>query len=1237
MIDTVTRSSDKSLPGLTAALQQAPVFAALSPQVEQAVSSAGTAVSDTARQLKLPENQVRIVSDAVRTALSSEPRVTPARLSQVLVDAGISPTQASSLAKSSLDSFSAALLRMPEISVSAPLISSRQEAGEIARDILKSPTPQKALDTLTERIVSAKNLPREEAARAAGILIKTATDTPDKSFTALTEALSRTPLFIPNVPAVVPAAAVGPLIFPLISSTGMAENVARLITQAPDHSQALTHVARFLADTGLSETNAQSAAKIMVGTAAVASKSPGANLQTIAQAIYQNPVFVTASPSSVSALASTQDAVVAAAQRLRFSQKQLSQVRQVLQDSFLYRPQIEMSGLHQRLIESGISSKEAGSLAKTAHTSFHKFLGSSSGLTPPPPVYDQFAQIVSAMLSTAEVGTDRRTVVVNRLIPALSRSPEYVRTVIASSLNASSPGRDLSHIEGSLQTLFQIYDPAAPPQNQSLRVILDNFFRSVSPAVSPSTAPDYQEAFLQYHLDLNSLINRFPAKSPPTLLLKSVQPFLGHMFVADPSWAVRQTVGLIQQVSPNITLTQALDYLAPLSSSLVSLHPVASNLSGLISSQMRFHLGQTHPDMVNHLLLYKMFLPDASADQIKSHVNTLLPHFESVFGKSINPEAFAAFAAGVAPLSAGFKLYPRKEDLLVQSFFVSFLQKGVVQDKAANLALRARKELLPAYYLSGLIEIPSGLNPDQIKHLRLQAFRDLLPPAWDLFLLRHARDIPPSGQQLDHTGAVYAYFNRFIGSPDRVNINKEGPAIFTQHLNAYITHLSTYPQRYVKGRVAEVLIRFFDTEQGKKLLATKAGKAIHSRLESHITAGRISLAPPSLSDLSFHPTTLRGYRIIRPVTRLASSAYQKISSSFVGKAVSSAAAKVAASAIGKAVANLLVKTGVKAAVQAALQALGSTVPVIGNIIAFVVGWVAGEILGKVVNLAIRAAKWVKENFVPVIGASVGLAVGAVIAPTIPVVILFGAVGLGASIVGGAVATYGLAVLVNPFVTAASIVLTPVAVVILILPIVVAFFLHIITSSAYVVPRSSLIMVGGPGSPGGGAGGGGGTLVCSSPTTGQCAISVMTPVFGSEAENASAVCNAESGGDPAAINPNCPDYSVGLFQINLYCHPNTGFFSTSAGQSLASIVASHGASSCYDAFSSPLDEPGGPKAVCRYGTSACSTVTVTNPGLLQDCVGWFSNAQNNIAYASWKFQQDGDWSAWTTAVACGIAP
>src|SRR3989344_2991167 len=62
---------------IAAALQQAPVFAALSPQVEQAVSSAGTAVSDTARQLKFPENQVRIVSDAVRTALSSEPRVTP--------------------------------------------------------------------------------------------------------------------------------------------------------------------------------------------------------------------------------------------------------------------------------------------------------------------------------------------------------------------------------------------------------------------------------------------------------------------------------------------------------------------------------------------------------------------------------------------------------------------------------------------------------------------------------------------------------------------------------------------------------------------------------------------------------------------------------------------------------------------------------------------------------------------------------------------------------------------------------------------------------------------------------------------------------------------------------------------------------------------------------------------------------------------------------------------------------
>ena len=72
---------------------------------------------------------------------------------------------------------------------------------------------------------------------------------------------------------------------------------------------------------------------------------------------------------------------------------------------------------------------------------------------------------------------------------------------------------------------------------------------------------------------------------------------------------------------------------------------------------------------------------------------------------------------------------------------------------------------------------------------------------------------------------------------------------------------------------------------------------------------------------------------------------------------------------------------------------------------------------------------------------------------------------------------------------------------------------------------------------------------AAPTGGRCQIGtgLCSPTYlsqwfpGCHANQASVICNRESGGNPTALNDDCrigatPDYSAGLFQINLLVHP-----------------------------------------------------------------------------------------------------
>ncbi len=87
--------------------------------------------------------------------------------------------------------------------------------------------------------------------------------------------------------------------------------------------------------------------------------------------------------------------------------------------------------------------------------------------------------------------------------------------------------------------------------------------------------------------------------------------------------------------------------------------------------------------------------------------------------------------------------------------------------------------------------------------------------------------------------------------------------------------------------------------------------------------------------------------------------------------------------------------------------------------------------------------------------------------------------------------------------------------------------------------------GGAGDSGGAAGYGG---TCQILTSGPCSVANLRPIFGARAEDASRICNKESGGNaiesrsdiccgPGANCAGAPSFSGGYFQINILAHAN----------------------------------------------------------------------------------------------------
>jgi hypothetical protein len=144
-----------------------------------------------------------------------------------------------------------------------------------------------------------------------------------------------------------------------------------------------------------------------------------------------------------------------------------------------------------------------------------------------------------------------------------------------------------------------------------------------------------------------------------------------------------------------------------------------------------------------------------------------------------------------------------------------------------------------------------------------------------------------------------------------------------------------------------------------------------------------------------------------------------------------------------------------------------------------------------------------------------------------------------------------------------------------------------------------------------------------PGTGFCSPSNLQKYFGQQAENASRICNKESGSYERAANMGClsgifRDYSIGLFQINMLYHPSDASKVPPSLRQKLRAAGYDGAVTCPDAFTGPFKH-----------------CTVVDQKLLNICKDWFFDPINNIEYAKIIYDERGNWSAWSTAPLCGI--
>ncbi len=171
--------------------------------------------------------------------------------------------------------------------------------------------------------------------------------------------------------------------------------------------------------------------------------------------------------------------------------------------------------------------------------------------------------------------------------------------------------------------------------------------------------------------------------------------------------------------------------------------------------------------------------------------------------------------------------------------------------------------------------------------------------------------------------------------------------------------------------------------------------------------------------------------------------------------------------------------------------------------------------------------------------------------------------------------------------------------------------------------------------------------CAPLTSGVCSVDNLTGYFGQYAENASQICNAESGGNSMALNPSCLnggsyDFSVGLYQINLAPIVQRDGGVPVGLRSRCDVAGFSGA--FITDVNNPNIHPNNPN-VCGIiddGTDCSMYDTVSGPytgpcnSALRACLDHYSDVETNINFAVNLSAGGSDFSThWGAAATCNI--
>jgi len=994
-------------------------------------------------QLKLTDDQVILASHTAAQALSQNPNTSTAALINQIQSSipNLSPAVAAVIAQTSTQTFSSAMPTTPLVTPS-PALYAAQGAVVAVRQQLKLTDEQFQVSSMAV----AQALSQTPDLSAADLVKQIKTAVPDLSQTsvsviaktarnAYTTAIKQPALFTPPPQETV---TISPQTAQTIISSSQTSQLSKAVflgAQAaglPFTAEQNFRIASVIMESSSKDQAISSVHKV------ISEDHPDFSMN---QSLQYSQTLVTASQMAAipSGLSPQEKVLHAVSESSNLSATQNQRIAKVILASKTQSEAVEgVARIISPQVEGDIPAKAMHIVvaAKTA-------VSLTPGSTPTVPAVTSLPiplhQSLSAVLGSSQVDI----VVQNKLfdqIPSWSKlSSSALSQEVAKTLGPNTQ----PELVTSVSRIVEIFSPNASKTDAQLRPAIASYLQTLQPTISMDT-----QHLATVQQSIGTAIKNASSSLPPSSLkvFESVSPLLSSQILANPYHALPKTVDLITQVSGGkLTQEQTIRILSPVMPALKEAYPELASLHTLIATQMPFKssvtadnislvrsvspnakvlekMSQENAAIASQITLFKLVNPEASAAQTATYLKTLLPQLES--RQSLSKTQSTTFINNVSLAVSGYNLRQTQDLFLQQGLTTHFISLGFTPQAAATIAKEGAQAFKVPFLISGYSRFPGNLNPDQVKQMQVEIFRQYFPVSWEYLSTHPQLSRFFVGPQLSQPNADYVFslLHTVHGAPHSLN-----PDQLLKQATGHTTNLTQYlgerilhsPRQAISDHALIAFKRFSESRSGQKIIYQFDPKFYNKFAQQYQRL--FAYTPGSSAKLGFrswisqHPSTLRGHRILSPLTKPINQISGK------------AAQKIASSAMGKAVAGTATKVAAKLGLQAALQAAGSTVPIIGNIIAFVVGEVLGWVAGKLLELTSRVSVWLKREGAP-LAASIGVTAATVVAP---VIIFFRLI--------------PLAIL--------SFILAPAILIFFIVPTLVVLFTYIINTSSYVVPFS----------------------------------------------------------------------------------------------------------------------------------------------------------------------------------------